>query len=71
MREIARHGIGRVFLAVLALSVIAMLAAPALFGQPRLYCGWMPLPFAIGVVFLLVWLVAYLVYFFGYWPFRK
>ena len=70
MREMIQHTPGRVFLGVLALSVLGMLYVPAYFVEPRLYFGWMTLPFLAGLVFLAVWLVAYLIYFFGYWPFR-
>ena len=71
MREIARHTAGRVFLAVLLLSVVGMLYVPKFFGELHLYFGWMTLPFLSGLVFLAVWLVAYLIYFFGFWPFRR
>ena len=70
MREIMRHGPGRVFLAVLFVAVVAMLYIPKYFFDPHIYFGWMTLPFVAGVVFMLVLLVAYLIYFFRYWPYR-
>ena len=70
MREIMRHTPGKIFLSVLLLSVIIMLYIPKYFFQERLFFGWMTLPFLSGVLFLLVWLVAYLIYFFFYWPYR-
>ncbi len=48
-----------------------MFIVPRYFTEVRLFFGWMTLPFLSGVVFLLVWLVAYLIYFFAYWPFRR
>ncbi len=71
MREIIRHTPGKIFLSVLLLSVIVMLYIPKFFFQERLFFGWMTLPFLSGVLLLLVWLVAYLIYFFNYWPYRK
>lgn len=71
MREIVRHTPGRLFVAVLLLSVAAMLYIPAHFDSQRLFFGWMPLSFLSGLVFLTVWLVAYAVYFFAFWPYRK
>lgn len=77
MREIAGHAAGRIFLAVLTLSIIAMFAAvssgmmeTAPGEAPVLVFGWMTLPLVVGVLFVLVWLVAYLVYFFKFWPYR-
>ncbi len=77
MREMAGHTAGRIFLAVLALSVIAMLVVVGMGymetpegTDPVLFFGWITAPLAIGVVFVLVWLIAYLAYFFKYWPYR-
>jgi len=72
MREIWNHRPGRVFLSVLALSVLAMFAAIAmgLLERQVLVLGWMTMPLVAGVVFIAVWLVAYLVYFFRFWPYR-
>lgn len=71
MREIFRHTAGRVFLTILLLSIIAMLYIPKFFFQERIYFGFMTLPFLSGILFLLVWLIAYLIYFFFFWPYRK
>lgn len=70
MREILRHTPGRIFLIVLLLSVIGILWVPKYFFKPHIYFGWLPLPFLAGILFVLVWLIAYLIYFFKYWPFR-
>jgi hypothetical protein len=77
MREIAGHSAGKIFLLVLLLSVVAF--AVAIFtgvtqapaeGEPILVFGWITMPLAIGVLFVLFWLVAYLIYFFRFWPYR-
>lgn len=71
MREIFRHRPGRIFLIVLLISIIGILWIPKYFFEPYIFFGWMPLPFLAGIIFALVWLVAYLIYFFKYWPFRQ
>ncbi|NVL89496.1 MAG: hypothetical protein HWN69_00680 [Desulfobacterales bacterium] len=70
MREIFGHWPGRIFLFVLFLSVVGLFAVTPLFSRPVIIMGWITLPFAVGIIFLLVWLCAYLVYYFKYWPFR-
>ena len=70
MREVFAHRAGRVFLLILFLAVVGLFAVTPLFSRPIIIMGWINLPFAAGIVFLLVWLCAYLVYFLRYWPFR-
>ncbi len=77
MREIAGHWPGRLFLLILLASIIVMsvLVAQGITETPPgedpvLLFGWMTMPLIIGVAFVLVWLIAYLVYFFRYWPYR-
>jgi hypothetical protein len=70
LREVFSHRAGRVFLLVLFLAVVGLLAVTPLFSQTVIILGWMPLPLAAGIVFLFVWLCAYLIYFLKYWPFR-
>jgi len=70
MREMVRHTAGRIFLCILLLSTLGMLYVPKYFFQERIFFGCMTLPFLSGILFLLVWLVAYLVYFFFFWPYR-
>ncbi len=70
MREILKHTPGRIFLIVLFLSVVGMLFVTRYFSSNILVFGWMTLPLAAGLVFIFVWLVAYLIYFFKYWPYR-
>lgn len=55
---------------VLLLSVIGLFAVTPLFSRLAIIMGWISLPFAAGIIFLLIWLCAYLIYFFKYWPFR-
>ena len=71
MREIFRHNPGRIFLIVLLLSVIGILCVPKYFFELHIFFGWLTPPFFAGIIFVLVWLVAYLIYFFKYWPFRN
>ncbi len=56
---------------MLLLTVVGMLVVPRFLAGPVLLFGWMTPHFAVGLVFLAIWLVAYLVYFFGFWPFRE
>jgi sterol desaturase/sphingolipid hydroxylase (fatty acid hydroxylase superfamily) len=70
MREIFSHRAGRIFLLVLSLAVVGLLAATSFFSFPMTIFGWMSLPFVSGIVFIVIWLVAYSIYFFKYWPFR-
>lgn len=70
MREILSHRPGRIFVLILALTVLGLFAITPLFSRPLMIMGWMSLPFAAGIVFVLIWLCAYLIYFFRYWPFR-
>ncbi|RLB04297.1 MAG: hypothetical protein DRG50_09090 [Deltaproteobacteria bacterium] len=70
MREILKHNPGRVFLIVLLLSLMGVLWVPRYFFKPYTLWGWMTFPFLAGAVFILVWLIAYLIYFFRYWPFK-
>lgn len=72
MREMWRHWPGRIFLLVLALSVLGMFAAIGLGLLERqvLVFGWMTMPLLVGVAFISIWLLAYLVYFFLFWPYR-
>lgn len=70
MREILRHTPGKVFLAVLFLSIVGMLFVTRYFTHKVLVFGWITLPLAAGLVFVFVWLVAYLIYFFKFWPYR-
>ena len=70
MREILKHTPGRIFLSILFLSIVGMLFIPRYFSSKILVFGWMTLPLVAGLVFMFVWLVAYLIYFFKYWPYR-
>jgi hypothetical protein len=55
---------------VFFLAIVGLFAVTPLFSRPVIIMGWISLPFAAGIIFLLIWLCAYLVYFFKYWPFR-
>ena len=70
LREVFAHRAGRIFLFVLLLSVVGLFAVTPLFSRPVIIMGWISLPFAAGIIFLLIWLCAYLIYFLKYWPFR-
>ncbi len=77
MLEMKTHRAGKIFLAVLVLSIIAMMVVVGLGymetpegADPILLFGWMTMPLVAGVAFVLVWLIAYLIYFFKYWPYR-
>lgn len=70
MREMLKHTPGRIFLIILFLSFLGILWVPRYFFEPRILFGWLTPPFLAGIIFVLVWLVAYLIYFFKYWPFR-
>ena len=70
MREIVKHTPGRIYLAVLLLTIVGMLYAVRYFSQKILVFGILPLPFFVGICFLVIWAIAYLVYFFKYWPYR-
>lgn len=70
MREIFRHTPGRIFLIVLLLSLIGILLVPRYFFEPRIFFGWLSFPYLVGLILVLIWLVAYIIYFFKYWPFR-
>ena len=77
MLEMRSHKPGKIFLAVLLLSIIVMMVVVGMGfmetpegADPILVFGWITMPFAAGIVFILVWLVAYMIYFFKFWPYR-
>jgi hypothetical protein len=77
MREMARHTAGRIYLIALVLSVVGFIVFLVIGGtdvagngEPVIVFGWMTMPLFAGVVFVIFWLVAYLIYFFGFWPYR-
>jgi hypothetical protein len=77
MREILAHTPGKIYLTVLLLSIVLMAVAIGIGvldtpadGVPILVFGWMTMPLVVGVVFVIVWLIAYLIYFLKYWPYR-
>lgn len=70
MREIIRHTPGKIFLAVLFVSIAGMIFVARYFTSKILVFGWITLPLAAGLIFVFVWLVAYLIYFFKFWPYR-
>jgi len=70
VREMFKHNAGRVFVGVLFLSIVGMLFVPRFFSQNILIFGWMTLPLFSGLIFVAVWLAAYLIYFFKFWPYR-
>jgi len=70
MREVIKHKAGQIYLVVLLFTIIAMLYIVRYFSQKILVFGLLPLPFFAGICFLVLWAIAYLVYFFRYWPYR-
>ncbi len=77
MKEIIRHTAGRIYLIALLLSVIGFIVALVVgvtetpeSGEPIVVFGWMTMPLFVGVLFVLFWLVAYIIYFFFFWPYR-
>jgi hypothetical protein len=77
MKEMARHTAGRIYLLALVLSVVGFIVLLVLGvtdasadGEPTVVLGWMTMPLVIGVLFVLFWLVAYMLYFFFFWPYR-
>lgn len=66
-----KHTPGRIYLGVLFLSIVGMLFVTRYFTSRVLVFGWMTLPLFAGFVFVIVWLIAYLIYFFKFWPYRK
>jgi hypothetical protein len=70
MRECFRNTGGRAFFALLCATLAGLFAAPFLIEGKGPLLGFVPLPFAVGLVLVGVWLPAYLIYFKRYWPFR-
>ena len=77
MKEIANHTAGRLYLALLLVSIIGFIVFLVIGGtdapdggDPIVLFGWMTMPLVVGVAFVLFWLVTYLVYFFAFWPYR-
>jgi hypothetical protein len=70
MRECFRHKSGKIFLSILAISILGMLIAPFFFAYQGMVLGIIPLPFFVGLVMIIIWFFAYLIYFKKYWPFR-
>ena len=77
MKEMTRHTAGRIYLILLLLSIVGFIVflsaggtQAADNGVPILLFGWMTMPLVGGVLFVLFWLIAYLIYFFFFWPYR-
>lgn len=70
MREMFGHRPGRIFLFILFISTIGLIYVSRYFQKEILIFGWMTLPYLAGLAFVIIWIVAYLIYFFRYWPFR-
>ena len=71
MKEMTRHAAGRIFLIALLASVIGFIVFLFLGGldtpqggEPIVVFGWMAMPLVAGIIFVLYWLVAYIIYFF-------
>lgn len=77
MKEMTRHAAGRIYLIALLLSLIGFIVFLAMggteaseAGEPVVVFGWMTMPLFAGVLFVIFWLVAYIIYFFFFWPYR-
>ena len=72
MREIWEHTPGRIYLIVLVVSVIGVLylIGSGLLERKVLVLGFITMPLLVGAGFVVVWLIAYLIYFFRFWPYR-
>ncbi|MAG13887.1 MAG: hypothetical protein CMN78_04765 [Spirochaetales bacterium] len=77
MKEMTRHAAGRIYLIALLVSIIGFIVflfmggmeAPQS-GEPIVVFGWMTMPLISGIIFVFFWLVAYIIYFFFFWPYR-
>lgn len=70
MREVIRHRAGKIHLLVLLLTTIGMLYAIRYYDRKILVFGFLPLPFFLGICFLMIWAISHLIYSFKYWPYR-
>lgn len=77
MNEMTRHAAGRIYLIALLISIIGFIVFLVMGGtdtpegaEPILVFGWMTMPLVAGVLFVVFWLVAYIIYFFFFWPYR-
>ena len=77
MNEMTRHAAGRIYLIALLLSIVGFIVFLVLggtdaaeTGEPVVVFGWMTMHLFAGVLFVVFWLVAYIIYFFFFWPYR-
>ena len=77
MKEMMRHTAGKIYLISLLLSVVVFIALLVIGvtdtpegGEAIVLFGWMTMPLVIGAAFVIFWLLAYLIYFFKFWPYR-
>ena len=77
MKEMMRHTPGKIYLIALLLSIVVFIALLVTGitdadegGEPVIVFGWMTMPLVVGVLYVIFWLVAYLIYFFVFWPYK-
>lgn len=70
MREVTRHGPGRIFLAVLLASLLFLVFVAPFLYTDKLFLGWMSGPFLFGAIVVIIWGIALAIYTFRYWPYR-
>jgi len=77
MNEMTRHAAGRIYLIALLLSIVVFIVLLVIgitdtpeTGKPIVVFGWMTMPLVVGVLFVIFWLIAYVIYFFFFWPYR-
>lgn len=72
MREMTKHGSGKVFLTVLAAAVIFMaFVVPWLAFSKTLFFGFMPAVWFWQVLVLIVSAVAFFIYLYNHWQYRQ
>ncbi len=72
-----RHTPGKIYLIALLLSIVVFIALLVTgitdadeSGEPIILFGWMTMPLFVGVLYVAFWLIAYLIYFFVFWPYK-
>ncbi len=71
MREMTKHTPGKLFLAVLVLSVLVIiLILPFVVDGTAVFFGWLSFPLFSGILLILIWIVAFAVYLGKFWPYR-
>lgn len=71
MREMTKHAPGRIFIAVLAITLLFILfVLPFIASSKYLFFGWIPTVWFACIMVLVVWAVACGIYLYRYWPYK-